>query len=101
MAKGYWLARLTVTDPSAYGEYRERNEAIYAKFGARFIVRGGKTEAAIGPRLQHNVVIEFDSYDKAVACFHSPEYQEAARFLVKGCVIDIVICEGYEGAQPA
>jgi uncharacterized protein (DUF1330 family) len=101
MAKGYWLARLTVTDASAYGEYRRRNEAIYAKFGAGFIVRGGNAEAAIGPRRQHNVVIEFRSYDEAVACFHSPEYQEAAQFLVKGCEIDIVICEEYEGAQPA
>lgn len=101
MAKAYWLARLTVTDPSAYGEYCKRNEAIYAKFGARFIVPGGKAEAAIGPRLQHNVVIEFDNYDKGGPCFRSPEYQEAAQFLVKGCVIDIVICEGYEGAQPA
>ncbi len=36
MAKGYWLARLTVTDPSAYCEYRKLNEAIYAKFGAAF-----------------------------------------------------------------
>lgn len=101
MAKGYWLARLTLTDASAYGEYRRRNEAIYAKFGARFIVRGGKAEAAIGPRRQHNVVVEFGSYDEAVACFHSPEYQEAVQFLVKGCEIDIVICEEYSGAQPA
>ena len=98
MPKGYWLARLTVTDASAYSEYRTRNDAIYAKFGARFIVRGGKAEAAIGPRRQHNVVIEFESYDEAVACFHSPEYQQAAQFLVKGCEVDIVICEGYGGA---
>lgn len=55
MTKGYWLARLTVTDPSAYGEYRKRNEVIYAKFGARFIVAGGRAEAAIGPRLQHTM----------------------------------------------
>jgi uncharacterized protein (DUF1330 family) len=101
MAKGYWLARLTVTDASAYGEYRRHNEAIYAKFGARFIVRGGKAEAAIGPGRQHNVVIEFGSYDEAVACFHSPDYQAAAQLLETACEIDIVICEGYEGAQPA
>ncbi len=42
MAKGYWLARLTVTDQSAYGEYRKRNEKIFAKFGGRFVVRGGE-----------------------------------------------------------
>ena len=101
MAKGYWLGRLTVTDPSAYGEYRRRNESIFAKFGARFIVRGGKAEAAIGPKRQHNVVLEFESYDGAVACFRSPEYQHAQQFLVKGCDVDVVICEGYEGAQPA
>jgi len=101
MAKGYWLARLTVTDQPNYAEYRKRNEKIFAKFGGRFVVRGGKAEAAIGPKRQHNIVLEFASYEQAVACFHSPAYQEASQFLTKACDVDIVICEGYEGAQPA
>jgi len=74
---------------------------IFAKFGGRFVVRGGRGEAAVGPKRQHNVVLEFASYEQAVACFHSPDYQDAVRYLKKGCDVDIVICEGYEGAQPA
>ena len=101
MAKGYWLARLTVKDQAAYGQYRDGNEKVFAKFGGRFLVRGGNAQEGIGPKRQHNVIIEFDSYDKALACFRSAEYQEVSQFLKKGCEVDLVICEGYEGAQPA
>ena len=100
MAKGFWLARINIKDQAAYDEYRKHNAAPLAKFGGRFIVRGGNAEEGIGPRRQHNVVIEFDSYEQALACFRSQEYQEVSQFLKKGCEVDLVICAGYEGAQP-
>ena len=39
-AKGYWVARLDVTNQEAYQKYRGLNAIAFAKFGGRFIVRG-------------------------------------------------------------
>jgi hypothetical protein len=39
--KGYWVARIDVQDEAAYGAYIAANGVAFAKFGARFIVRGG------------------------------------------------------------
>lgn len=99
-AKGYWLARVTVNNQADYAEYRKRNAAAFAKFGGRFIVRGGRAENAFGTARPHNVVLEFPSYQAALDCFNSPEYQAASQFLKRGCDSDLVIAEGYDGPQP-
>jgi len=95
MAKGYWLARLDINDRETFAEYRMRNAAPIAKFGGRFIVKGGRAETLLGPRSGENVIIEFDDYAQATACFHSAEYQAAAEYLKRSCsVIEFVIVEG-------
>lgn len=95
MAKGYWLARLDISDRDIFAEYRKRNAAPIAKFGGRFIVKGGKADTRIGPPRGENVVIEFDSYAQAVACFESADYQAAADYLKRSCsAIEFVIVEG-------
>jgi uncharacterized protein (DUF1330 family) len=95
MAKGYWLARLDITDRDTFAEYRRRNAAPIARFGGRFLVKGGKADTVLGPVRGENVVIEFDSHAQAVACFRSAEYQDAAQCLQKACaVIEFVIVEG-------
>jgi uncharacterized protein (DUF1330 family) len=72
--KGYWLGRVTVNDQANYEEYRKRNAVPFAKFGGRFIVRGGRAENKFGAARPHNVVIEFPSYQAALDCFNSPEF---------------------------
>ena len=42
MPKGYWIAHIDVRDPDAYKLYVKANAAAFAKYGARFLVRGGK-----------------------------------------------------------
>jgi uncharacterized protein (DUF1330 family) len=98
MAKGYWIARVTVNDPAGYAEYRKRNAVAFAKYGAKFIVRGGG-KGVFGTSREHNVVLEFPTHEAALACFDSPEYKDASQFLKKSCEVDLVIAEGYEGAQ--
>ena len=41
MAKGYWIAAVDVQNPDAYKNYVAANGAAFAKFGGRFLVRGG------------------------------------------------------------
>ena len=97
MSKGFWLARLDLSDRDTYAEYRKRNAAPLAAFGGKFIVKGGKADTMLGPKRGENVVVEFDSYDKAVSCFHSDEYQAAAQYLKRACsTIEFVIVEGSE-----
>jgi uncharacterized protein (DUF1330 family) len=94
MPKGYWIARIDVSDPKTYQSYIKAATPSYEKYGAKFLIRGGKHEAVEGNARGRNVVIEFESYEKALACFHSPEYQAAAEFRRKASVGEILVVEG-------
>ncbi len=100
MPKGYWIARVDVSDTDAYGLYIMANGSIFAAYGARFVVRGGASENPEGSARQRNVVIEFPSLAAAQACYHSLEYQEARKLRVMASVGDLIIIEGYDGRQP-
>jgi uncharacterized protein (DUF1330 family) len=101
MAKGYWVGRVDVTNPDAYKNYVTANGPAFAKFGARFLVRGGSFNAVEGEARDRNVVIEFPSYEDALACWDSPEYQAAKAKRDGHAIADIIVIEGYDGPQPA
>ncbi len=101
MPKGYWIAHVDVHDPEGYQKYVKANAAAFAKYGARFLVRGGKYVVTRGKAPERNVVIEFRDYETAVACHDSEEYREAAKLRDAASNADIVIIEGYDGPQPA
>ncbi len=100
MPKGYWIARVDVHDPKAYEGYVAANAIPFARYGARFIVRGGRFEAPEGTPRSRNVVIEFRDFETAVACYHSAEYVAAKALRADAAVADVLIIEGYEGPQP-
>ena len=100
MAKGYWIVRVDIVDLERYKLYIAANEAPFKKFGARFLVRGGKYDTVEGASRARNAVIEFQSYAAAVECWHSPEYQAALRIRQPVSTADLVIVEGYDGPQP-
>ena len=100
MPKAYWIAQVDVTDPEGYKVYIAENARAFRKYGARFLVRGGKAELAEGQMRQRNVVIEFPSLQAAHDCYHSPEYAVAMALRQGKSVMDLAIVEGYDGAQP-
>ena len=100
MPKGYWIVRGEVSDPEAYKSYVAANAEAFRKFGARFLVRGGKYEAVEGESRARNVVIEFKDYATALACYNSPEYAAAKALRLRAATIDITVIEGYDGPQP-
>jgi uncharacterized protein (DUF1330 family) len=100
MAKGYWIARVDITDPQGYQEYVAANASAFSKYGARFLVRGGTSEAPEGTPRARNVVLEFEDYATAVACYHSPEYAAAKAKRDGRAEADLLIIEGYDGPQP-
>ncbi len=99
--KAYWIGRVEVTNMDEYKNYVALNGAAFSKFGARFLVRGGSFEVAEGGAKSRNVVIEFPSYEQAVACYHSPEYSAAIAARKNAAFADLIIINGYDGPQPA
>ncbi|MEH6737067.1 MAG: DUF1330 domain-containing protein [Sulfitobacter sp.] len=94
MPKGYWIAFVTVTDPNTYIGYQQLAPAAFKKYGARFLARGGEAETLEGEAWQRHIVIEFDSKAQAIACYNSPEYQDARRHRTEACTANIAIVEG-------
>ena len=99
MAKGYWMVHVDITDPERYKEYVAANAVAFKKYGARFLVRNGASTLPEGQELKgrRHVVLEFESYAVAKACYESPEYKAAIRLREGASTAQIVIIEGYEG----
>jgi uncharacterized protein (DUF1330 family) len=97
----YWVARAKVTDPETYKKYTDRVPDIVAHYGGKILARGGRYQIMEGPEHFHRfIVIEFPTLEQGVACFNSPEYQEAATFRRGGAgVVENVIVDGIEGGD--
>jgi uncharacterized protein (DUF1330 family) len=102
MPKGYWIARVDITDMETYKEYIAANAKPLARFGGRFLVRGAAANQQMeGTGRMRNVVIEFPSYQAAVDCYNSPDYQAAIKIRLPVSTADLIVIEGYDGPQPA
>jgi uncharacterized protein (DUF1330 family) len=79
----YW--RVKLNDPDQYKKYADQVPAILAKHGGKVLARGGRFQIMEGPeRFNRFVVIEFPSFDQAIALFNSDEYRNAAAFRRNG-----------------
>jgi uncharacterized protein (DUF1330 family) len=73
---------------------------IFKAFGGRYVVRGGQHQIMEGSCRSRNIVIEFPSYEAALACYRSPEYQAAAAHRLANAEADLTVLQGYDGPQP-
>jgi len=92
----YWVARSKINDPDQYKKYTDLVPGILQKFDGKILARGGKCKILEGPEKFHRfVVIEFRNFQKAIACYESPEYREAAAHRKKdgASELEIVIVE--------
>jgi uncharacterized protein (DUF1330 family) len=97
--KGYWIGHIAVTDPEGYKPYMVANQAPFGQFGARYLVRGGAREVTEGKFPSRTVVMEFPSFEAALACYRSPGYQAAKKLRDGKGMVDLVVVEGYDGPQ--
>jgi uncharacterized protein (DUF1330 family) len=97
--KGYWIAHVDVTDPDGYKAYVAANAAPLGKYGARFLVRGGRCEVVEGRVRARTVVLELPSYEAALACYDSPEYQAVMALRQASSESDLLIIEGSDGER--
>ena len=96
MSKGYWMVSVTIADAERYKRYIESNASAFEKYGAKFLARGGRFASPEVPTGTRNAIIEFESYERALACYNSPEYQSALKHRLASSVAHTVIVEGVE-----
>lgn len=94
MPKGYWIVHVDVTDADNYPKYLAQDALAFEKYDAKFHVRGGKCEGPEGPIRSRHVVIEFESFERAMECYNSPEYQAAVKLRQAYSDSEIIIAEG-------
>jgi uncharacterized protein (DUF1330 family) len=91
----YILAEIQVTDAAAYEPYRPLAAASIARFGGRFLVRGGKADLLEGvPEPERMVVIEFPDADTARRWYNSTEYQAALKIRHAASRGRVILVEG-------
>lgn len=91
----YVIARVQVTDPDQYAKYRAVTPGAVAKFGGKFIVRGGEMETLEGPDEDRRVVIiEFESMEKARAFYNSETYQAAIKIRQPASDAQLILVDG-------
>jgi len=80
MKKAMWIARVNVSDTEAYKLYAAAAREAIESFRGKYIVRGGTFKTLEGKEYERQVVIEFESLEKAEACYFSEAYQKARKF---------------------
>ena len=76
--KSYWVCIYEkIYNPEKLKEYALKAKPAVEKYSGKFLVRGGKNRTNDGINSPRTVVVEFPDYDTAIACYDSPEYQEA------------------------
>ncbi|MET7497167.1 DUF1330 domain-containing protein [Streptomyces sp900116325] len=97
MAKGYWVsAYRTITDPEKLAAYDRLAGPAVQDGGGRLLARGSRAVAHDAGIAERTVLIEFDSFDQAVAAHASAAYQEALAVLADGVERDFRIIEGLD-----
>jgi len=91
----YAIAEVDVTDPAQFEEYRKLVPATIAKYGGRYLARGGAVDSKEGgwnPR--RLVVLEFPSMDAARRWYDSPEYAPVLAMRLKSARTRLLLVEG-------
>lgn len=92
---GYVVAEVEVTDAATYEQYRGLVPATVAKYGGKFLVRGGAIEVKEGGwQPKRFVVLEFPSLDQARKWYASPEYAPALALRLKAARSKVLLVEG-------
>jgi uncharacterized protein (DUF1330 family) len=96
MKNGYWVVVYrSISDESAVRAYGALALPAVESFGGRFLTRSTSQIQAYEAGLpQRTILVEFDSYDRALAARESEAYQNALQVLGSGAERDFRIVEG-------
>ena len=92
---GYWVVRgSSIKNQQALEEYGKLWPAIAQRFGAEIIAGKSTIDTREGKAFPRQLVIRFESYEKAVACYEDPEYQAAMEIANRAYDRELVILDG-------
>ena len=92
---GYVIVEIEVTDPVGYEEYKQLAGATVAKYGGKYIVRGGATETLEGEwHPKRIVILEFESVQRAKEWLNCPQYREPRKMRHRTARTNMVVVEG-------
>jgi uncharacterized protein (DUF1330 family) len=91
----YVIVNVRVTDSARYEEYRGKVPATIARYGGRYLARGGAVEALEGDwQPERLVVLEFESRGHFREWYDSPEYAPLKQLRQEAAATQFVVVEG-------
>jgi uncharacterized protein (DUF1330 family) len=91
----YVIVDIGVTDPDVYAEYKKVAPVSIARYGGKYVARGGKAESLEGDWAPRRVVVlEFPSYERAKAWWASEEYAEPKRMRQRSSHANMIVVDG-------
>jgi uncharacterized protein (DUF1330 family) len=91
----YAVVNIRITDPDRYAEYREQAPPTIARYGGKYLARGGRVEVLEGEwDPQRLVILEFESMERFNEWYNSPEYTPLKQVRGEAAVSDFVVIEG-------
>ena len=96
MKKGYWISLYTkIENQENLKKYAETVTPIIKSFGGIPLIRGGKYETFEGNSFVRTVIWEFPSYNKAIECHKSKEYQAGWSLAINTTERHMQVIEGF------
>lgn len=91
----YLVVDIEVTNPEAYEEYRKQVPPLIAKYGGKYLARGGPFEKLEGDWTPKRLVLlEFPSLERAKKFYESEEYEPLKKIRVNATKSNIVLVDG-------
>jgi uncharacterized protein (DUF1330 family) len=95
----YFIVDLDVHDQQGIEAYRKDVPATIAKYGGRYLVRGGACSRLEGEwEPKRLVVLEFPSVEQARRWYDSEDYRELKALRMKTAKTHLLLAEGVPGA---
>ena len=91
----YFIVDNEVTDPAGFEEYRKQVPATVARYGGKFLVRGGQVQTLEGDwKPERMVVTEFPNIEQARRWYDSEEYRALKVLRLHAARGSVVLVEG-------
>jgi len=91
----YFIVDNEVTDPAGFEEYRKQVPATVARYGGKFLVRGGQVQTLEGDwKPKRMVVTEFPNIEQAPRWYDSEEYRALKALRLRTTRGSVVLVEG-------
>lgn len=91
----YVIVDIEVTDSQGYESYKQAAPAAVARFGGKYLARGGRTEVLEGEwRPKRIVLLAFESVERARQWLDSAEYAPARELRHATAHSNMIVVEG-------